>query len=213
MRKKGYQENLLYKGLAYKAVGCFYNVYNELGPGYKESVYHKGLLFEFDIQKVPYEEEKRVAIKYKGTNVGYYIPDFVVDKKIIVEIKAVDIMPKLYETQLYYYLSGEIMESIFSFGNIYRCYLKCRRNKRNTMNALKFELKAEENMLRLEKGLKSKTYHPSRSVLFFAKKPKLREIFAADFRDRIVHHILVGYLEPRNSSGSNENTELYQESL
>lgn len=88
------------------------------------------------------------------------------------------------------------MRDIFSFGNIYRCYLNCRKNKRNTINALKFELNAEENIIRLEKELKTKTYHPSRSILFFAKKPKLREIFAADFRDRVVHHILVGYLEP-----------------
>lgn len=91
--------------------------------------------------------------------------------------------------------SGE-WRDIFSFGNIYRCYLKCRRNKRNTMNALRFELNAEENILRLEKELKDKAYHPSRSILFFAKKPKLREIFAADFRDRVIHHVLVGYLEP-----------------
>jgi len=87
-------------------------------------------------------------------------------------------------------------KGIFSFGNIYRRYLKCRKNKRNTMNALKFEMNAEENILILEKELKDRAYHPSRSILFFAKKPKLREIFAADFRDRIVHHILVGYLEP-----------------
>jgi len=64
------------------------------------------------------------------------------------------------------------------------------------MNALRFEINAEENILRLEKGLRNRTYHPSRSILFFVKKPKLREIFAADFRDRVVHHILVGYLEP-----------------
>lgn len=89
-----------------------------------------------------------------------------------------------------------MINDIFSFGNIYRCYLKCRRNKRNTINALKFEINAEEDILRLEKELRSKVYHPSRSVLFFVKKPKLREIFAADFRDRVVHHILVGYLEP-----------------
>ena len=89
-----------------------------------------------------------------------------------------------------------MQKDIFSFGNIYKCYLKCRRNKRNTINALKFELNAEEDILRLEKELKTKAYRPSRSILFFVKKPKLREIFAADFRDRVVHHILVGYLEP-----------------
>jgi retron-type reverse transcriptase len=80
--------------------------------------------------------------------------------------------------------------SIFSFKNIYRCYLDCRRKKRNTYNALRFEINAEENIFKLEQELKNRTYHPSRSILFAAKKPKLREIFAADFRDRVVHHIL-----------------------
>lgn len=103
---KRYVDDLIYKELAYKLVGCFYAVYNELGPGFKESVYHKALAIEFDIQRIPYEEEKRISVKYKAENAGYYTPDFVIDKKIIVEIKAVDIMPKLYETQLYYYLKG-----------------------------------------------------------------------------------------------------------
>jgi retron-type reverse transcriptase len=84
---------------------------------------------------------------------------------------------------------------IFSFGNIYRCYLDCRRNKRNTVNALKFEISAEENILKLERELTAKTYRPSRSILFASRKPKLREIFAADFRDRVVHHVLVDHLE------------------
>ena len=87
------------------------------------------------------------------------------------------------------------MEDIFSFGNIYRCYLACRKNKRNTINALKFEINAEEDILKLERELKAKAYRPSRSILFAARRPKLREIFAADFRDRVVHHILVDYLE------------------
>jgi len=84
---------------------------------------------------------------------------------------------------------------VFSFGNIYRCYLACRRNKRNTINALRFEINAEENILKLERELKTRTYRPSRSILFASRKPKLREIFAADFRDRVVHHVLVDYLE------------------
>ncbi|MDD2653482.1 MAG: reverse transcriptase/maturase family protein, partial [Candidatus Omnitrophica bacterium] len=88
-----------------------------------------------------------------------------------------------------------LQEGIFSYSNIYRCYLKCRKNKRNTINALKFEINAEENITKLERELKQKTYSPSRSLLFAAQKPKLREIFAADFRDRVVHHILIDYLE------------------
>jgi len=84
---------------------------------------------------------------------------------------------------------------LFSFENIYKQYLKCRKNKRSTVNALKFEMNCEENLLDLKQALDTGSYYPSRSVCFMAVKPKLREIFAADFKDRIVHHILVDYLE------------------
>jgi RNA-directed DNA polymerase len=84
---------------------------------------------------------------------------------------------------------------LFSFKNIYRQYLKCRKNKRGTINALRFEANCEENLIDLQRVLVDRTYYPSRSVCFMAVKPKLREIFAADFRDRIVDHVLVDYLE------------------
>ncbi len=84
---------------------------------------------------------------------------------------------------------------LFSFENIYRQYLLCRKNKRNTVNALRFEVNQEKELVRLQEELIGHTYRPGRSVCFFSEKPKLREIFAADFRDRIVHHILVDYLE------------------
>lgn len=88
-----------------------------------------------------------------------------------------------------------MMPPIFSLVNIHRQYLRCRRNKRNTLNALRFEVRQEENLLDLKEALEARTYSPSRSVCFFATRPKFREIFAADFRDRVVHHILVDYLE------------------
>lgn len=84
---------------------------------------------------------------------------------------------------------------LFSFQNIYRQYLACRKNKRNTLNALRFEANQERELTALKEALVNRTYRPSRSVCFFATRPKLREIFAADFRDRVVHHILVDHLE------------------
>ena len=84
---------------------------------------------------------------------------------------------------------------LFSFENLHRQYLACRRNKRNTLNALRFEVRQEENLLDLQTALTGRSYAPTRSVCFFVKRPKLREIFAADFRDRVVHHVLVDYLE------------------
>jgi len=77
-----------------------------------------------------------------------------------------------------------------------KCYYECRRKKRYTINALKFELNFETELLKLQKELTDHTYKPGQSICFVVTKPKPREIFAADFRDRIVHHVLVGYLEP-----------------
>jgi len=82
-----------------------------------------------------------------------------------------------------------------SLENLYRQYYRCRRNKRNTSNALRFEADQERNLIRLREHLLKRTYRPGRSVCFFTTRPKLREIFAADFRDRVVHHLLVDYLE------------------
>ena len=84
---------------------------------------------------------------------------------------------------------------LFSFENLHRQYLKCRRHKRNTANALRFEVRQEEHLLTLSEELVQHTYLPGRSVCFLTQRPKLREIFAADFRDRVVHHVLVEILE------------------
>jgi len=89
-----------------------------------------------------------------------------------------------------------VREHIFTFKEVYDAYLACRKQKRNTINALKFEQDLECNMGRLVYELNSRTYYPARSVCFTILKPKPREIFAADFRDRIVHHLLFNYLNP-----------------
>lgn len=54
----------------------------------------------------------------------------------------------------------------------------------------------KKKLLRLEKRLKTQTYNPGRSICFVVTEPKIREIFAADFEDRIAHHLLVRRLEP-----------------
>ena len=87
------------------------------------------------------------------------------------------------------------MSEIFTFEKIYRAYLDCRRTKRKTVNALKFEYNLERNLFLLQKELKTKTYKPGRSICFVVKHPSPREIFAASFKDRVVHHILVREVE------------------
>jgi len=85
---------------------------------------------------------------------------------------------------------------VFSFQNLLKAYYQCRRRKRKTINAAKFEINFERELLKLEQELKNHTYRPGRSICFIITDPKPREVFAADFRDRIVHHLLVNYLEP-----------------
>jgi RNA-directed DNA polymerase len=87
---------------------------------------------------------------------------------------------------------------IFSFEKLYLAYLDCRKRKRKTINALKFEWDLEKNLFLLLKELRSKKYKPGRSICFVVEKPVPREIFAADFRDRIVHHLLVREIESRS---------------
>lgn len=84
---------------------------------------------------------------------------------------------------------------VFGFETLWRQYRRCRRNKRNTVNALRFELDAETHLLTLQQELRSHTYRPGRSICFITTGPKPREVFAADFRDRVVHHLLVSQQE------------------
>jgi retron-type reverse transcriptase len=84
---------------------------------------------------------------------------------------------------------------LFAFKNLYKAYFGCRENKRTTYHAAKFEMSFESELLKLKEELKSHNYQPGPSICFAITDPKLREVWAADFRDRVVHHLLVGYLE------------------
>ncbi len=93
------------------------------------------------------------------------------------------------------FVSENDQYGIFSFKSLYEAYLSCRKQKRNTINALRFEADIFGNLFNLQRELVSESYAPARSVCFFTTKPKYREIMAADFRDRVVHHLLVPRLE------------------
>ncbi|MDP3697173.1 MAG: GxxExxY protein, partial [Candidatus Taylorbacteria bacterium] len=80
--------NLLYEDLTYKIRGCIFNVYNTLGFGHKGSVYQKSLEQEFQKEELKFESQKHLAVRYGGQKVGDYIPDFVVEDKVIVELKS-----------------------------------------------------------------------------------------------------------------------------
>lgn len=82
-------------------------------------------------------------------------------------------------------------KTIFSFEKLYQAYLDCRKHKRKTVNALKFEWNLERNLFQLQKKLETKRYKLGRSICFVVTDPSPREIFAASFKDRVVHHLLI----------------------
>lgn len=79
---------------------------------------------------------------------------------------------------------------------LFDAYVACRSNKRNTANALAFEIDYERNLVQLCHEINNGTYQPGRSIAFIVDKPVKREIFAADFRDRVVHHLIINKLNP-----------------
>ena len=81
---------------------------------------------------------------------------------------------------------------LYFFRALSRQERRCCRNTRNTYNALAFEVDAEANLLALQQELRAHTHRPGRSIRFVTDGVKPRDVFAANFRDRIVHHLLVG---------------------
>jgi len=85
----------------------------------------------------------------------------------------------------------------FTLTDVVVAYRNCRRMKRNTASALAFEIGLERNLMRLYGELADGSYVPGRSKCFVITWPKPREVWAADFRDRIVHHLLFNRIGAR----------------
>ena len=81
-------------------------------------------------------------------------------------------------------------------NDLFHAYYYARKNKRNTINQLKFEIEYEHNIFELYDEIFSQLYHPKPSICFIVDKPVMREIFAADFSDRVVHHLIYNYIAP-----------------
>jgi RNA-directed DNA polymerase len=80
--------------------------------------------------------------------------------------------------------------------DLFRAYYDARRNKRSTLSALAFEVDYERNLFELFQEIIERRYEVSPSFCFVSKKPVLREVFAADFRDRVVHHLIYNAVSP-----------------
>ena len=96
----------LYKDLTYRIIGILYAVHNELGPVHKENIYANAVALELREKDINFEREKQLPVIYKGKKIGVYRPDFIIEDKVVLEIKAVPMLAKYMMDQMYYYLKG-----------------------------------------------------------------------------------------------------------
>jgi len=112
--------NILEADLCYRIVGAIYNVANKYGKGLKEQIYQKALVEELTKQRLEFEQHKRINIYSLDTakHLGVYVPDFLVEDKVIVEIKSSDFTTKKDIDQQRSYLRSSIYEIAYlvNFG-------------------------------------------------------------------------------------------------
>lgn len=114
-------DNFLYKDLSYKLRGIFFKVANSYGLGLKEKLYHQAIIDELTENKIAYEHENQLEIlsQKDGRKIGLYIPDFVIENKIILEIKSEPFIRQQFYSQTYSYLRVSSFELgfIVNFGD------------------------------------------------------------------------------------------------
>jgi GxxExxY protein len=104
--------------LTEKVIGAAYRVFNVLGYGFLESVYEKALVLELTESGLRCESQKSLRVIYRGTIVGDFYADLVVEEMLVVELKSVQKLSKIHEVQLVNYLTATGLELglLINFG-------------------------------------------------------------------------------------------------
>ena len=100
------QDKLAYEEITHKIIGAAYTVYNQLGFGFLESVYHNAMLIELAKDGLKIESEKPLSVFYDDEVVGEFNADLFVENVVVVELKSVQNLAKGHEVQLVNYLNG-----------------------------------------------------------------------------------------------------------
>jgi len=128
-------EEYKHKELTEKIIGCFYRVYNTLGSGFLEKIYENALALEFSEVGLSFIKQAPVRVFYKNKIMGDYFADFIVDGKVIVEVKALKNFCGSEEAQLINYLKATGIEVglLLNFGKeagIKRMVFEIARDKK-----------------------------------------------------------------------------------
>ncbi len=96
----------LHGDITYKIRKCLFDLRKEMGLGHKEVIYQKALAEKFTAEGLKFEQEKPIPIMYSNKKIGVYQPDFIVEDKIILELKALPFTGPTEKKQLWNYLKG-----------------------------------------------------------------------------------------------------------
>ncbi|MCA6423147.1 MAG: GxxExxY protein [Flavobacterium sp.] len=111
-------KNFPHQELTKSIIGLYYDVNNELGYGFMEKVYHNAMLIELKKRGFEIDNQKKLNVLYKNEIVGEYVPDIIVNNKVILELKTVEYLLDIHENQLLNYLKATDCEVgiILNFG-------------------------------------------------------------------------------------------------
>ncbi|NIS69807.1 MAG: GxxExxY protein [Proteobacteria bacterium] len=109
---------LMHKALTHKIIGAALEVYQILGYGFVEMVYEKALLREFELRGIPAKSNYAIDVTYKGDSIPSYLPNILVEGKVIVDLRAEEEYNPRYESQIINYLkaTGIKVGLIINFG-------------------------------------------------------------------------------------------------
>ncbi len=111
--------NLIYEDLTYVIRGCLMEVYNRLGPGFREETYKRAIIEELKLKGLPHSIEQIIEINYRDKVIDEYRLDLIIEGKVILELKAVREMHSKFEAQLLSYLKASELKVGFlvNFGS------------------------------------------------------------------------------------------------
>jgi GxxExxY protein len=116
---------LVEESLTHEIIGAAFEVHNELGNGFLESVYQAALLHELGLRGLSCKAQASIEVQYKAVPVGVYYADVLVAGKVICELKTVETLSPIHEAQLLHYLkaTGIKVGLLINFGGR-RCEYK-----------------------------------------------------------------------------------------
>lgn len=117
-KEKLRRKDILYPELSYKIIGCAFDVYNSLGGGHPEKYYQNALSEAFSRRNLSFRQQTSFPLNYKGKIVGRIFLDFLIENKIIVEIKKGNRFSKTHIDQVMEYLklSNLKLALLINFG-------------------------------------------------------------------------------------------------